>query len=80
MKAINLVGKVLLYWMDCIGEFIMGMAIVAYLLSGFGVLFMIGALQNNPGIFTYILCSLNVIFWILLIIQHSINKVGNEKN
>lgn len=80
MKTIRLIGRVLLYWLDCIGEFIMGMAIVVYILSGFGVFFMISAIQSSPGISTYILCSLNVIFWVALIIQHSINKVGNEKN
>ena len=51
-----------------IGAILCG-AIFCYIFSGFGALFMFAALTDSPGVITYILCGLNVVFWVYLLFK-----------
>lgn len=73
------IGKILWYIIYNILEFILMMCAMFYYLTGCGLLLMIGGLVSNPGIVTYVLCGLNVLFWIVYGVIFIIERIKEEE-
>ena len=65
----NWVLDILKYIVEGIGQFILVGIVMTYVFSGFGLLLMLMGLMDNPGTITYVLCVLNVIIWLVMIIN-----------